>query len=62
MDVKAGFVIVRDKKEYECFLRPERIVETVFVNGEKVPLQSLEDWKRYFELMGRREKVLMMNN
>ncbi len=58
----AGFVIVRDKKEYECFLRPERIVETVFVNGEKVPLQSLEDWKRYFELMGRREKVLMMNN
>jgi len=62
VDVMAGFVIVRDKKEYECFLRPERIVETVFVNGEKVPLQSLEDWKRYFELMGRREKVLMMNN
>lgn len=53
---------MRDKKEYECFLRPERIVETVFVNGEKVPLQSLEDWKRYFELMGRKEKVLMMNN
>ena len=61
VDVMAGFVIVKDEKEYDCSLKQEQVAEFIQVNDEPIPLQSLEDWRRYYELMGRTEKVEMID-
>lgn len=61
VDVMAGFVIVKDGVEHECPLLPERIAEWVTVQGQRIPLQSLDDWRRYYRLMGREEKVRMID-
>ncbi len=59
-DVMAGFVIVKDGKDYDCSLKKEDIVETVSIHGQDIPLQSLAAWKYYYELMGRENKVKMI--
>ncbi|MDD2971235.1 MAG: hypothetical protein PHE02_03790 [Lachnospiraceae bacterium] len=61
VDVMAGFVIVKDGNEYDCSLLPEQIAEYSKVNGEMIPLQSMEDWRNYYELMGRKNKVEMID-
>lgn len=61
VDVLAGFVIVRDGVEYDCSLRPKEIAEYIRVNGQTVPLQSLDAWRRYYSLMGRTEKAEMID-
>lgn len=57
VDVIAGFVIVKDGRDYDCPFGPEQIEEYLQLNGETIPLQSLRDWRRYYELMGRTSKV-----
>lgn len=57
VDVMAGFVIVKDGKSYDCALHKEEIVDEIEVFGQKIPLQSLELWGRYYRLMGREEKA-----
>ena len=61
IDVMAGLVIVKDEHEYDCSLLPEQIAECTRINGETIPLQSLSDWRRYYELMGRTSKVEMID-
>lgn len=61
VDVMAGFVIVRDAKAYECPFTRDSIAESVSVNGQRIPLQSVSDWRRYYDLMGRAEKVAMID-
>ena len=61
VDVMAGFVIVKDGRDVDCSLFPEQIEEYIQLNGETIPLQSLSDWRRYYELMGRSSKVEMID-
>ena len=61
VDVMAGFIIVRDGKDYDCSLLPEQIEEYIPLNGELIPLQSLRDGRKYYELMGREAKVAMID-
>ena len=60
IDILAGFVIVNNGKEYDCALKRDEICETATVNGEKIPLQSLERWKYYYTLMGREDRLNMI--
>ena len=60
VDVMAGLVIVRDGVAYDCALREEQIAERVLLGGEEIPLQSLADWRRYYELMGRPQKAALI--
>lgn len=55
-----GMVIVKDGKEYDCSLSPSQVAEYVWISGERIPLQSLADWRRYYLLMGREEKAAMI--
>ncbi len=57
VDVMAGFVIVKEGVDYDCSLLPEQVAEHISLEGEDIPLQSLSDWRRYYELMGRPEKA-----
>lgn len=61
VDVMGGMVIVKDGKDYDCSLSPAQVAEYVLVDGEQIPLQSLEDWRRYYLLMGREDKVAMID-
>jgi hypothetical protein len=57
IDVMAGFAICCEEKVIDCSLNKNQIVDEVFLEGERIPLQSLELWLRYYELMERNDKV-----
>ena len=61
VDVMAGFSIVSDGMAHDCSLQKEQIVETFMLDGEVIPLQSVELWRRYYALMGRSSKVDMID-
>lgn len=61
IDVMAGFIIINEGKEYYFPLKKESINDYTEVNGIKIPLQSLEEWRNYYKLMGRDEKVKMID-
>jgi len=60
VDVMAGFSIVSDGKLFDCSLKEDQIVEKMSLGKELIPLQSLELWCNYYRLMGRTEKVKMI--
>lgn len=61
VNVMGGMFIVKDGKDYDCSLSPSQVAEYIWINGERIPLQSLEDWRRYYLLMGREEKAAMID-
>ena len=61
IDVMAGFTIVDNNKEYYFPLKKGEINDYTKVNGIEVPLHSLEEWRNYYELMWREEKVKMID-
>jgi hypothetical protein len=62
VDVMAGFVIIHKGKEYDCSLQPESITDYFLIRDTLIPLQSLDEWRRYYVLMGRMEKVKMIDS
>ena len=60
VDVMAGFAIVHEGTVYDCSLRKEQIVEKMPLGTEVIPLQSPSLWCKYYRLMGRPQKVDMI--
>ena len=60
VDVMAGFSILNDGKIYDCSLDKDQIVEWFTLGNTKIPLQSPLLWCEYYKLMGRKEKVGMI--
>lgn len=61
IDAMAGFGIMNQDKEYYFPLKKEDIKDFTEVQGIKIPLQSIEEWRIYYELMERDEKVQMID-
>ena len=61
IDVIAGFVIVSGGIDYPCPFTRESIAGFAAVNGVAIPLQSMADWRRYYALMGRTQKVALID-
>ncbi|MDY0074378.1 MAG: hypothetical protein RBR75_00640, partial [Acholeplasmataceae bacterium] len=61
VDVIAGFIIISDNKEYYFPLEKNHELEEIEFDGIKIPLQSLREWKKIYKLMGRIDKVEMIN-
>lgn len=61
LDVMAGFSILKDGKEYRFPLKKENIVDHLSLEGEDIPVESLELWRERYALMGREEKVAMID-
>lgn len=61
VDVMAGFVIVSGGVEHDRALRPSEITECRLLHGERIPLQSLEAWRGNYALMGRMDKVALID-
>ncbi|KEZ91313.1 nucleotidyltransferase domain-containing protein [Lacrimispora celerecrescens] len=62
IDTMAGFGIIYQDKEYYFPLKKEDIKDFTEVQGIKIPLQSIEEWRIYYELMERDEKVKMIDS
>ncbi len=60
VDVMSGFIIVNNNREYDCSLLTSQIRDSIIVDGQVIPLQSLGLWKRYYRLMGRESKVKLL--
>lgn len=61
VDVMVGFAIVQDGEVTDCSLQREQIAEVWEIDGEPVPMQSVSLWREYYRLMGRTEKVAMID-
>lgn len=61
VDMIAGMAIVNKGIAYHCSLTDDTIDCTVHLHDQDIPLQSLAAWRRYYELMGRTEKVRMID-
>lgn len=61
VDLMGGFAIREEEIEHDCSLKPSQIAETREICGKKVPLQALSVWREYYEWMGRRAKVEMID-
>lgn len=61
IDVIAGFVIVNDNREYYFPLQAQDIQDYVMLGDTEIPLQSLSEWRKYYLLMGRMEKVKIID-
>lgn len=62
VDVMAEFAVVFEGQIYDCSLHQDQIVEYYELEGEKIPLQSIDLWCRYYELMERDTKVQLIKN
>lgn len=60
VDVMAGLAILYEGKLYDCSLSENQIVEKIKLGRELVPLQSPQLWCKYYQLMGRKEKMKMV--
>lgn len=60
VDAMAGLAILYEGKLYDCSLRKDQIVEKIKLERELVPLQSPQLCCKYYQLMGRKEKVKMI--
>lgn len=61
VDAIAGLVITRGGVDYECPFGPANIDGRAEADGVPIPLQSLADWREYYQLMGRAEKAEMID-
>lgn len=59
VDIMAGFVIMKDGIAYSAEFDGSHVEKYVMVKGQRVPLQRLSDWERYYTLMGRPRKAEM---
>ena len=57
VDVMAGFTILSQGEAHYFPLKKEAIRDYAEIQGVLIPLQSLVEWRQYYELMGRWNKV-----
>lgn len=62
IDVMAGVVIVNKGRDFNFLLDKDDLMDYTEINGVKIPLQSVEKWRNYYELMGKTEKVKMIDD
>lgn len=57
VDMIGGFAIVKDGNVYDCDLHPSQITGYAEVLGQQIPLQSIALWRTYYDMIGRKNKV-----
>jgi hypothetical protein len=62
IDVIAGFIIVSGGKDHYFPLTEAGIEERILIDGVSIPLMSVQDWRVYYGLMGRTEKVVLIDS
>lgn len=60
VDLMGGFAILRDGVVHDCGLDLSQITGSTQINGQRIPLHSLQVWRGYYSLMGRAEKAALI--
>lgn len=61
VDVMGGLVIVADGKSHAFPLQKEGIHGFARIGGVLIPLQSVKEWRIYYALMGRTDKIKIID-
>lgn len=61
VDVIGGFRIINDDGTHYFPLSKEMINEVITIDSTSIPLQSLVDWRLYYQLMGRQQKAELID-
>lgn len=61
IDVIAGMIIVCSGRDENCSLEKEKIEGYASLENERIPLYSLQEWRHFYALMGRENKVEMID-
>ena len=61
IDVIAGMIIVCSGREEDCSLQKDKIEGCASLENERIPLYSVQEWRRFYALMGREKKVEMID-
>lgn len=61
VDMIGGFAIVRDGKVYDCDLKQSQITQYTEIYGQRIPLHSVDLWRKYYVLMGRDQKAAQID-
>ncbi len=62
IDIIAGFTIAHNNIEYYFPLNTNEITQTVTINNEIIPLHSITEWRKYYSLMNRLDKVQIIDD
>lgn len=62
VDMIGGFAIVKDGKVYDCDLHPSQITGYATVLGQQIPLQSVALWRNYYDMIGRKSRVAIIDS
>lgn len=60
-DIISGFTIVNNDQLHYFPLDKKDITDLIKLDGNKIPLHSIKQWCLYYELMGRMEKVKLID-
>ena len=62
IDCMGGFSIIKENIEYDCSLKQEHIIEYYNLDNIDIPLYSLNEWRKFYDLMGRENKVKIIDD
>jgi len=62
VDVMAGFTIVKNGKDYYFPLEPSENSDFIVLDNTEIYLEKVEKWLEYYKLMGRRDKISIIEN
>lgn len=61
IDIIAGMILEKDHLEYYFPLIKDDIRDSISLDEVDIQLQSINDWMLYYELMGRMDKVNLID-
>ncbi len=62
VDMMIGFVIAYEGKDIDCSFYENQIEGRVKLDDQDIPLHSLSLWEKYYSMMGRTNKVKMIED
>lgn len=61
IDIIARMILEKDRLEYYFPLIKDDIRDSISLDGVDIKLQSINNWMLYYELMGRMDKVNLID-
>lgn len=61
IDIMAGFTIIKDNTEYYFPISKGSKYDQLTLNGSTIHLESIETWLKYYTLIDRKDKIIIIN-
>ena len=57
VDIMGSYFVMKDGAEHKISLEKDAVTEPMIIHGNAVPLDSVRAWRRHYDVMGRQNKV-----